>query len=117
MPDCLLYTGNVPEGWVCKAGSDQERGEVDWGPESVVDGGGRVGARFEATVVRNLAPAQASRDRVWHECRNFHEDAALEARSWARTLVCPDLVSRCGATPPDPIGGFAGPMGGSANPP
>lgn len=39
MPECFLYAGNFPEGWVRKAGSVQERCEVDWGLEGVGNGG------------------------------------------------------------------------------
>lgn len=43
MPDCLVYAGDAPTGWVLRADRVEMRTDTDWGPTDAIPGGGTVG--------------------------------------------------------------------------
>lgn len=56
MPDCRLYTGNMPKYWIHGAGTAQEEAAIDWRPEDSLDRRGAVamdGSRREGGTVRS----------------------------------------------------------------
>lgn len=69
MSDYLQYIGNVPEGWVRKAGSLRECGEVDRGPDGPVGPTGAAGSEAVAEEVWAFVGAMHAHATHGERCR------------------------------------------------